>query len=105
MPKDKIPPQFMGPQGAVTQAMNGVLLQNPVIMVNPNEVYQHKLLIATSDATKIGNPDDIAYMASIGKVLTARTAVEYFKNNENGLDSKVSDLLLSYPRRQIKLYR
>ncbi len=86
-------PRFMGPQGAVMQLFNGSMPANPVVMVNPNEVYQDKILVATSDENKIGNPDDVAYMASIGKVLTARTAVEYFKN----LDLKLSDLLQDYP--------
>jgi len=71
----------MGPQGGVMQAINGTLPQNPVIMVNPNEVYQDKVLVATSDKSSIGNPNDVAYMASIGKVLTAKTAIEYFKDS------------------------
>ena len=87
-------PRFMGPQGAVIKAIDGSLPDNPVVMVNPNEVYQDKVLVATSKETKIGNSNDVAYMASIGKILTARTAVEYFNGN---LDLKLSDLLQDYP--------
>jgi CubicO group peptidase (beta-lactamase class C family) len=84
---------FLGPQSATKKAIDGTLSVNSVIMVNPNEVYQDRILSATADEVKIGDPNEIAYMASIGKILTARTAVEYFKN----LDLKLSDLLQDYP--------
>ncbi len=92
--QDKLKPQFIGPQGAAKMAIDGTLSKNPVIMVNPNEVYQDKVLIATSDANEIGNQNDIAHMASIGKILTAKTVIEYFKGD---LEIKIATILEDYP--------
>ena len=87
---------FVGPQGAVKNAMEGSLRQDTVIMVNPNEVYQDKILVSTADgSSKIGAENEVAYVASVGKVLTAKTAFEFFKD-KGGVDAKLCDIVEKY---------
>lgn len=94
---------FAGPLSMASNVLKNKInknnAENYVVMVKPYEVYQDNLGIASSDEIIKGNKNDIYFMASIGKILAARTAIEYFKDKENGLDSKISDLLSDYPEK------